>query len=113
MSVQEKIETISINGVDYVRADSIPDSAKFEGDIKIAVLDRGFVYVGNIDESEKDFIIIRNAHNIRVWGTSKGLGELVNGATKDTKLDKVGTVRVPLRALISLIDVIQTSWKLL
>ena len=113
MSVQERIETISINGIDYVRADQLPDPSACIGDIKIAVLDRGFVYVGNIDESEKDFIIIRNAHNIRVWGTTKGLGELVNGATKDTKLDKFGTVRVPLRALISLIDVIQTSWKLL
>ena len=113
MSVQEKIETISINGVDYVRADQLPNPSACIGDIKIAVLDRGFVYVGNIDESEEGFIIIRNAHNIRVWGTTKGLGELVNGATKDTKLDKVGTVRVPSRALISLIDVVQKSWTLL
>src|ERR1022692_3314769 len=105
MSSQDKIETISLNGVDYVRADSIQDNAKYEGDIKIAVLDRGFVYIGNIDDStDPDMIVIRNAHNIRVWGTSKGLGELVNGALSNTKLDKVGTVRVPVRALISLID---------
>ena len=77
--------------------------------IKIAVLDRGFVYVGNV-EMKDDFLILTNAKNIRVWGTTKGLGELVSGPTASTKLDKVGTVRVPSRALISLIDVEQDKW---
>lgn len=104
-----KPDSIKIDDVEYVRKDAVPDTA---GDIKIAVLDRGFVYVGHIEVAE-DFLIISKAHNIRVWGTTKGLGELVSGPTSNTKLDKVGTVRVPNRALISLIDVEQTKWKLL
>lgn len=55
--------------------------------------------------------MIENAHNIRVWGTSEGLGELVrNGPTSDTKLDSVGTVRAPMRAVISVIDSEASKW---
>lgn len=97
---------IKIDEVEYVRKDSIKNT---DGDIKIVVLDRGFVYVGQVKE-EGDFLVIRNAKNIRIWGTTKGLGELVGGPLTNTKLDPVGTVRVPLRALISLIDVEQSKW---
>lgn len=98
--------SIRINEVEYVRADA---QKKTDGDIKIAVLDRGFVYVGRVS-TEGDFLILKNAKNIRVWGTTRGLGELVGGPLSGTKLDTVGTVRVPSRALISLIDVEQSKW---
>lgn len=68
----------------------------------IVVLDRGFVYVGEV-RREADFLIISNARNIRKWGTSKGLGELINGSLPDTVLDPVGEVKTPLRAVIHLI----------
>ena len=103
-----KPEVISIDGVDYVKRDSV-DSTK--GDIKIVVLDRGFVYVGHVEVSA-DWVTITRAQNIRVWGTSKGLGELTHGPNSGTKLDNVGTVKAPFRALISLIDVEQSKWKL-
>lgn len=96
--------SIKINDVEYIRAD-----ARTEGDIKIAVLDRGFVYVGNV-AVEDDFVIITNAKNIRKWGTTKGLGELVNGPLPTTVLDTTGTVRVPVKSLILLIDVVQKKW---
>ena len=102
-------EVIKIDEVEYIRKDSVPAP---DGDIQIVVLDRGFVYVG-YTTIEKDFVIIRNAKNIRVWGTSKGLGELVSGPLLGTKLDQIGTVKAPLRALISLINVEQAKWKLL
>ena len=101
--------TIKIDEVEYVRADATKAT---QGPIKIVVVDRGFVYVGHVTEGP-DFLVITSAKNIRIWGTTKGLGELVNGPLSGTKLDSVGTVRVPLRALISLIDVEQTKWKLL
>lgn len=98
--------SLKINEVEYVRKDSVGST---DGDIKIAVLDRGFIYVGRVSW-EDDFLILKSAKNIRVWGTTKGLGELVNGPLSGTKLDQVGTVRVPSRALISLIDVEQGKW---
>lgn len=103
-----KPETMMIDEVLYVRADT---QTKCDGEIKIVVADRGFVYIGHV-ELTADYAIIRKANNIRVWGTTKGLGELVGGPTGSTKLDKVGTVRVPNRAVISIIDVEQSKWKL-
>jgi hypothetical protein len=102
-------KTIKIDEVEYVRADSVPPR---EGDIKIVILDRGFVYVGYV-KIDDDFLVITNAKNIRAWGTSKGLGELVNGPLPSTKLDNAGTVRAPLRALIHMIDVEQSKWNCL
>ena len=106
-----KPETIRIDDVEYVRAGSQPQT---EGEIKIVVADRGFVYIGKLPalEQSAEFTVIRCAHNIRIWGTTKGLGELVNGPTSKTVIDRVGTVRVPNRAVISIIDVEQVKWKL-
>lgn len=104
MKLQEAIATIA-------QAAKQLDEPKSSADIKIVVLDRGFVYVG-CATIEGEFIVIRNAHNIRVWGTRKGLGELVNGPTKSTTLDVVGTIKAPLRALISIIDTKEGAWKL-
>lgn len=69
----------------------------------IVVLDRGFVYVGNVT-IEGDFAIIADAKNIRTWGTKNGLGELVNGPLTTTKMDFAGVVKAPLRAVIHLIQ---------
>lgn len=104
-----KPETIKINDVQYVRKDAAHDT---KGDVKIVVLDRGFVYVGRIDPKQpvSDLLVIQNAKCIRKWGTTKGLGELVNGPTEDTVTDAVGTVSAPWRAVIHLIDVVASKW---
>ena len=76
----------------------------------IVVCDRGFVYVG-ITEVEKEWCVITKAKNIRNWGTTKGLGQLaLNGPTDKTTLDDVGTVRVPMRAIINIIDTEESKW---
>jgi len=68
----------------------------------IVVLDRGFVYVGDV-EIRGDFLYVENAKNIRYWGTKNGLGELRNGPLPETKLDEIGSVIAPMRALIHLV----------
>ncbi len=76
----------------------------------IVVVDRGFVYVGDV-AIEDDWCVVTNARNIRCWGTERGLGQLAqDGPTGQTKLDAVGTVRVPMRAVISVIDTEPTKW---
>lgn len=76
----------------------------------IIVVDRGFVYAGDVEVSN-DWCVITNAKNVRVWGTTKGLGELAGkGPTPKTILDDVGTVRVPMRAVISIIDSEKKLW---
>jgi hypothetical protein len=102
-------KTLKIDDVEYVRADSVPQAMVADKDVKIVVLDRGFIYVGAV-KVEGDFLTITNARNIRIWGTSKGLGELRAGPLPNTKHDPVGTVHAPIRALIHLIDVEQGKW---
>ena len=76
----------------------------------IVVLDRGFVYVGDV-VCDAGWCVISNAQNIRIWGTTAGLGELaLGGPTKDTKLDSTGNVRAPMRAVISVIDSEASKW---
>ena len=76
----------------------------------IAVLDRGFVYVGQIAH-DGGWCVITDARNIRYWGTERGLGQLaLEGPTDKTKLDKVGTVRAPARAVVSLIETEAALW---
>lgn len=79
-------------------------------DLKIVILDRGFVLVGNVTV-DGDWVTTTNASIIRCWGTTKGLGELaMNGPLKETKLDPIGTVRSPLRALIGLVECEAVKW---
>lgn len=76
----------------------------------IVVADRGFVYVGDVEHGG-GFCVVRNARNVRLWGTTKGLGELaLNGPQPKTVLDPIGTVRIPDRAIISIIDTDGAKW---
>lgn len=68
----------------------------------IVVLDRGFVYVGDVKE-EGEYLRITKAKNIRFWGTKNGLGELRNGPLPETELDEAGEILAPKRALIHLV----------
>ena len=77
----------------------------------IVVADRGFVYVGNL-EITPEWCIVTNANNVRYWGTTNGLGELAqNGPTTKTKLDPITTVRIPMRAVIAVIESEESKWK--
>lgn len=76
----------------------------------IVVLDRGFVYVGQV-EHDGDWCVITEASNVRYWGTERGLGQLaLEGPTDKTRLDVVGTVRAPARAVISILDSDGSKW---
>lgn len=84
-----------------------------QGEIKlgqqIAVIDNGFVYVGDCTYTG-GFLRIDSAKNIRVWGTSKGLGELSRGPTSNTVADETGTVLVPVNRVVLFIQA--AGWKL-
>lgn len=55
--------------------------------VKIVVIQRGWVVVGRLTK-EGDICHLRDASVVRIWGTTKGLGELAaNGPTSNTKLD--------------------------
>ena len=76
----------------------------------IVVAMQGFVYVGAVSVDDK-WCVISDAQNIRVWGTTAGLGELAqNGPTEKTKLDLVGTARIPMHMVVTIIDVEESKW---
>lgn len=79
------------------------------GPQQIVVLDRGWVYVGKTDR-RGDELVIEDAKCIRYWGTTRGLGQLADGGpTSNTKLDPVGRLIAPMRAVISIIAC-KTAW---
>lgn len=78
-------------------------------DKRIVVLQRGWVVVGDY-EREGDEVVVRNASVIRYWGTTQGIGELVNGPTAKTKLDAAGTVRAHQLAVVLTLDVDAEKW---
>lgn len=85
-------------------ASGTPQQDEFGSKHKIVVCQRGFVYAGDVERSG-DYLVIRNAVNIRRWGTSRGLGELAaKGNQAETKADDCGTVRVHQLAVVALID---------
>ena len=86
------------------------DESKVLRGFAIVVADRGFVYVGNVVH-DGEWCVVTGAMNIRRWGTSEGLGELARlGPRPETVLDAVGTVRIPARAVITLIDTASEKW---
>lgn len=76
----------------------------------IAVLERGFIYVGEVTRIG-DEVHIKNAQNVRRWGTTAGLGQLATqGPQPNTKLDPAGSVIAPASALIHLIECKESAW---
>jgi hypothetical protein len=105
-----EINEVEINGIKYVRKDSIVAQKEFDGDIKIVILQRGWIYVGRFERNGTD-CKLHNASCIRVWGTTKGLQELVNGVTTSTKLDKCeGVVEFDWLTVIHTITVNKAKW---
>lgn len=85
---------VTINGKTYIPRELVTASATSIGPCRIIVADRGWVFVGNCEDHEDGSVTIRNARNIRNWGTSRGLGELSDGPIPNkTKFDDYGVVR--------------------
>ena len=55
--------------------------------MKIVVINNGFVLVCRGYSQSPEGVTLTKARCIRVWGTTEGLGQLVNGPTSDTVLD--------------------------
>lgn len=60
-------------------------------EVRISILQRGWVFVGYYSR-EDGRCKLSKAKCIRRWGTSKGIGQLVNGPLSETVLDSAGTV---------------------
>lgn len=92
-----KPKTISIDGVDYIRADFQPKP----GPLSLVIMHRGFIYVGEVEEQDDGDLSINNASNVRKW-SSGGIGGLTLGAkSSGAVLDKCADLVVPSHAVLS------------
>lgn len=79
--------------------------------MKICVLERGWVLVGQLEKDGDEYLLI-NGNVIRRWGTSEGLGELaMKGPLAETKLEKVPLVKFHKAQLIFTISCDESKWK--
>lgn len=76
---------------------------------RIVVLQRGWVAVGDVTRTGPDWRI-DDARVIRIWGTSKGLGELVDGPTGQTKIDDYGTIHAHELGVVLSLPVKADKW---
>ncbi len=102
-----KPNSTTLDEVEYVRADSVgfTDTTK-----QIVVLQRGWVVIGDVEKTETE-VRINNASVIRVWGTSKGLGEIAEGGkTSKTILDPCPPLVVHPLSVVLYMNVNMEKW---
>ncbi len=109
------MKTITINNEVYVAEKDVKAQLSKKGIApskrQIVVLNRGWVVVGEYSE-KGDECTLANASVIRVWGTTKGLGELAeNGPMTNTKLDACPNVHFHKMTMVARMDVNDANWK--
>ncbi len=81
---------------------------------RIVIVQSGWVFVGDLTHVPHSLTEIRleNASVVRVWGTSRGLGQLaLSGPRKDTVLDPCGTVDIPMNSVLVQLHCDPAQWK--
>ncbi len=79
-------------------------------DIRIIILQRGWVMVGRFSQ-EGSQCRLDPAAVIRQWGSSKGLGEIAaGGPTAKTVLDKCPPITFHVLTTIAMMDCAEEKW---
>ena len=101
--------SLMVNDVKYVREDSVVINKNLSKDVRIVILQRGWVAVGRFVQDGSD-CLLEQASIIRKWGTEKGLGELLSGPLANTVLDKCGSLRFHELAIVATMDCEVSKW---
>lgn len=82
-----------------------------DGELRIVVLQRGFVVVGNVRQHGAE-VRIDPCACVRRWGTTRGLGELAErGPLENTVLDKQSETIVHELAIVEQIRCNAVAWE--
>ncbi len=77
---------------------------------QIVIVDGGWVLVGEAECGQKT-VTLTNAKVVRVWGTTKGLGEIaLGGPTPKTVLDNIGIVFIERAQIKFMIPCDDSKW---
>lgn len=72
---------------------------------EIFIVSENWVFCGEPEILGDQYVRLRNCYNIRVWGTTQGLGELaLKGAQAETVLDFYGVVTLPVAHILGVIE---------
>ena len=83
---------------------------KKKRDIRIVILQRGWVVVGDYSQKQSQ-CMLEEAAVIRRWGTTKGLGEIASkGPLQNTILDPCHIVKFHEMTVIATIDCVEELW---
>lgn len=105
--MSKEITKIEVDGEVYIKEDS---QAPKNSNIKIVVLQRGWVFIGRWSQSG-DMCSLDDAYVIRTWGTTKGLGELaLEGKQSNTKLDVAGHIEFHILTVVAILNCNDKKW---
>jgi hypothetical protein len=99
-------ETVTINGIDYIRADQA--TTKPNGNRAIIVVDRGWIFAGDVTRENGRIKLTRALHVFK-WESVGFAGMIEN--TKKADLRKIADVDIPEDAEIFCVPVSE-SWGL-
>lgn len=102
-------KAVEIDGVRYIPESEARDLS--DSPIRIVIAQRGWVFVGRYRE-DGERVHLADARVIRKWGTSRGLGELVDGPLTDTVLDPAGDVTLHVLGVVATIACDGSKWDL-
>ena len=87
------METININGKDYVSVEDAPGVV--ESDHVCVIATNGWIFEGDAVSREGGAVTLAGASVVRRWDNGRGIGGLAKAEHKDDyALDPCGTVRV-------------------
>lgn len=89
----EVMETININGKDYIAAEDVPHAV--ESDHVCVIATNGWIFEGYAVSREGGAITLAGASVVRRWDNGLGIGGIAKAEHRDDyTLDACGTVRV-------------------
>ena len=94
------INTIKINEIEYVHADSIQQNPT--GNRAVVVVDRGWIFAGDVERKD-GFIYLSRALHVFKWESVGFAGMIEN--TKKADLRKIADVQIPAGAEIFCVPV--------
>ena len=105
MSISANHNTIQVNGKEYVLKDSIPSASVPTGNREVVVIDRGWIFAGDVERCEvTGDLTLHNAIHVFRW---ESIG--YTGALKDPTSDKVTLKKCPYPVKVPAGSVIFTN----
>jgi len=99
---------ITVDGVEYVRADSIPP--EIDGEYVIVRTENAGVFAGYLDEKTGNEVTMREARRLWYWGGAASLSQLAVDGTSKPENCKF-PVALPKDTILGVIEVIPCTAK--